>query len=66
MKTNKSLFEKKIDLKSCQINGGRLAEEATQKESSTATSTDNCSDTKYITKTDKGTVIKTCTDFNCP
>ncbi|WP_448635141.1 hypothetical protein [Pedobacter panaciterrae] len=25
MKINKGLFEKKIDLKSCQINGGKMA-----------------------------------------
>lgn len=66
MKTNKSIFEKRIDLKSCQVNGGRLAEELTQKESSTSTNTNGCTDTKYTTKSDKGATIKTCTDFDCP
>lgn len=60
---NTSLFEKRIDLKNCQINGGRLAESNTT--TATATTSGNCSDTKYTVKSDTGTTIQTCTDYTC-
>jgi hypothetical protein len=63
MKTNKSLFEKQIDLKSCQINGGRLAE--SHKETTTATRSDKCSDTQTVISNDCGEPIQACTDYVC-
>ncbi|MEJ2903404.1 hypothetical protein [Pedobacter panaciterrae] len=63
MKINQ-LFEKRIELKNCQINGGRLA--ATQKTTSTSTCVQGCSDTRYTVKDDNKTTIQVCTDYNCP
>lgn len=62
MKINR-LFEKRIELKSCQINGGRLAECSTV--DVTKTSGGGCSDTQYITKNDCGEPINACTDYSC-
>ncbi|WP_276088328.1 hypothetical protein [Pedobacter sp. JY14-1] len=64
MKHNKSLFEKRIDLKCAQVFGGRLA--GTHTETSTSTHTNNCTDTKTTIKTDSGSTIQTCTDYTCP
>lgn len=64
MKTKNSLFEKKIDLNNCQINGGRSG--ATQDTSRVNTCTDGCSDVRYVTKDDKGTTLQACTDYVCP
>jgi len=60
---NTSLFEKRIDLKKCQINGGRLAECSTT--TVTATSGGGCTDTQYVTKNDCGEPISACTDYVC-
>ncbi|ARS40399.1 hypothetical protein CA265_12325 [Sphingobacteriaceae bacterium GW460-11-11-14-LB5] len=62
MKSNR-LFEKRIELKNCQINGGRLAESSTV--TSTATSGGGCTDTQYVTKNDCGEPISACTDYVC-
>ena len=63
MKKNNKLFEKRIDLKSCQINGGKLAESNTT--TRTETCTQGCSDVRYTVKDDNKTTIQVCTDINC-
>jgi hypothetical protein len=54
MKSNKGLFEKKIDLKNCQINGGRLA--ATFTSCSVYTGTQGCRDSVTTMTDDKGVI----------
>ncbi|SER81380.1 hypothetical protein [Pedobacter rhizosphaerae] len=46
MKTNKSLFEKKIELKDCQINGGKLgiSNQLSVAETGTRDNPDSCTD----------------------
>ncbi|MBB4109637.1 hypothetical protein GGQ60_003646 [Pedobacter zeae] len=63
MKTNNNLFEKRIDLKSCQINGGKLAESNTTVR--TETCSGGCSDVRYTVKDDNKTTIQVCTEYNC-
>ncbi|WP_276088327.1 hypothetical protein [Pedobacter sp. JY14-1] len=63
MKTNKNLFEKRIDLKSCKINGGRLA--STHTVCTSATHISNCSDTYTQTRDDNGKTIDSNMDFSC-
>nr|WP_276901815.1 hypothetical protein [Pedobacter kyonggii] len=59
----KDLFEKRIDLKNCQINGGRLAE--SQATIRTETCSGGCSDVRYTVKDDSYKTIQVCTDYNC-
>lgn len=47
MKNSKSLFEKRIELKTCQINGGRLASTIKQTTCSTSGGRDTTSTTTY-------------------
>lgn len=61
MKNNKSLFEKRIDLSNCQINGGRLA--TTYHECSSATKSPHCSDTYTTTFDDNGKQTGSNMDF---
>ncbi|WP_421941924.1 hypothetical protein [Pedobacter sp.] len=46
MKTNKSLFDKKIELKDCQINGGKLgiSNQVSVAETGTRDNPDTCTD----------------------
>jgi len=46
MKTNKSLFEKRIELKDCQINGGKLgfSNQLSVAETGTRENPDTCTD----------------------
>lgn len=46
MKTNKSLFEKRIELKDCQINGGKLgfSNQLSVAETGTRDNPDTCTD----------------------
>lgn len=46
MKTNKSLFEKRIELKNCQINGGKLgiSNQTSVAETGTRENPDTCTD----------------------
>ncbi len=61
---SKKLFEKKIELKNCQINGGRMMDSS--KSSSTATSSGDCADVRYSTTDDSGNPINVCVEYSCP
>lgn len=61
MKNNKHLFEKRIDLKTSQIYGGKLA--STYSECSSATHVGTCSDTYTQTRDDNGKTIGSNMDF---
>ncbi|MEJ2903405.1 hypothetical protein [Pedobacter panaciterrae] len=63
MKINKGLFEKKIDLKSCQINGGKMAF-GTMSDCQVRTGTTSCPDTHYTYYNDDGSIRSTRTVYN--
>ncbi len=60
-KTSSKLYSKRFDIKLSKIIGGV----ATQQDSSEITEEDNCSDQEHTVTDDNGTVISTCTEYDC-